>query len=249
MENKHIQIIYEDEVLLVVNKPAGIPVHEDGRETMYTLVDWVRETRPEMEEVGETMVLQNGKEIHRPGVVHRLDMDTSGVLVLAKTQDAFAYIKEQFKNRNTEKEYRAFVWGEIQEVTGTVDKPIGRSQKDFRLWTTHVPKGKKVREAVTRWMVRGTKNGFSYLSLMPKTGRTHQIRVHMKAIGHPVVGDTRYAPDKKHALGFTRHALHAFAITLSHPNGATMVFEAPLPEDFLNAQKELFGAVDKEASE
>lgn len=231
-----ISILYEDDQLLVVNKPAGLMVHADGRSDEPTLVDWVREARPELVGVGEEMHLQSGEVIDRPGVVHRLDRDTSGVLVLAKTQDAFMHLKTQFQNRETQKLYHAFVWGELQEPTGTVDRPIGRSRKDFRLWSATQSAGGKMREAITRWTLLGKKDGFSYLALEPKTGRTHQIRVHMKAVGHPVVCDERYAPNKECALGFERLALHARALTFTHPNGTRLEIEAPFPEDFIHAR-------------
>jgi len=235
----NIPIIYEDGALLVVNKPAGLAVHEDGRTDGPFLTDWVREQYPEMVGVGEMMRLQNGARIGRPGVVHRLDRDTSGVLVLAKTEEAHAFLKAQFQQCEIQKEYRAFVWGELKEATGTVDRPIGRSRKDFRLWSSGKDAGGQLRPATTRYTVLCTAEGFSYVSLEPKTGRTHQIRVHMKAIGHPVVCDTRYMPSRAPALGFTRLALHAYALTLTHPNGTRMAFEAPLPEDFTHAEKEL----------
>lgn len=225
------EILFEDDVLLVVNKPAGLAVHEDGHTDGPFVTDWVRSTHPEMVGVGETQRLQNGTEIDRPGVVHRLDRDTSGVLVLAKTQEAHACVKAQFKNREVEKEYRALVWGELTEPHGTVDQPIGRSRKDFRLWSSGKDAGGRLRPATTRWTLLAAGNGFSYLAVEPKTGRTHQIRVHMKAIGHPIVCDTRYAPKRACALGMERLALHAHALTLTHPNGTCMTFEAPEPED------------------
>ncbi len=231
-------VVYEDGDILAVNKPAGLAVHEDGRSDETVLTDWVRENHPSMIGVGEEMCLQNGEVIDRPGVVHRLDKDTSGILVLAKNQDTFLFLKDQFKNRETQKTYHAFVYGEVKDLTGTIDKPIGRSKKDFRLWTTHVPKG-KVREAITRFTRLGVGEGFSYMAFEPKTGRTHQIRVHAKAIGHPVVADERYAPKKDPILGFTRLALHARAISFTHPNGTYMSLEAPLPEDFVFAEKQL----------
>jgi 23S rRNA pseudouridine1911/1915/1917 synthase len=184
------------------------------------------------------MRLQNGSVIDRPGVVHRLDKETSGVIVLAKNQHTFEHMKEQFQNRETQKLYHAFCYGEVKDVTGTIDKPIGRSKKDFRLWTTSVQKG-KVREAITRFTRLGAGDGFSYLALEPKTGRTHQIRVHLKSLGHPVVCDERYAPKKKPILGFKRLALHARSITFTHPDGTVLTTEAPLPEDFKNAEKQL----------
>jgi 23S rRNA pseudouridine1911/1915/1917 synthase len=186
------------------------------------------------------MRLQNGTVIDRPGVVHRLDRDTSGVLVLAKTQEAFLFLKTQFQNRTIEKEYRAFVWGVVREPHGTIDLPIGRSRKDFRLWSAGKDAGGLLRPAVTRFTTLATNDTHSYLSLAPKTGRTHQIRVHLKALGHPIVCDARYAPHKLPSLGFSRLALHAYALTLTHPQGARMVFEAPLPPDFEHAEG-LFG--------
>jgi len=232
------EIVYEDEYVLCVNKPAGLYVHEDGRGERLTLTDWVRKNRPSMIGVGETMVLQNGNIIERPGVVHRLDRDTSGVLVLAKNQDTFLFLKEQFKNRKVQKTYNAFVWGEIKEMFGTINKPIGRSKRDFRLWATGSVVGGKVRDAITRWTRLGSAHGFSFLALEPKTGRTHQIRVHLKAIGHPVVHDTRYAPKKGGGLGFERLALHARTISFVHPNGSTLTVEAPYPADFERALTE-----------
>jgi 23S rRNA pseudouridine1911/1915/1917 synthase len=234
-----IEVIYEDEALLAVNKPAGLAVHEDGRTIEPTLVDWVREHRPDMIGVGESMRLQNGTMIDRPGVVHRLDRDTSGILILAKTQEAFELLKQQFQTRKTEKLYHAFVWGEIKLTHGTVDRPIGRSRSDFRLWSAGSDAGGQLRAATTRYTVLAVRGGFSYLALEPKTGRTHQIRVHLKSIGHPVVGDVRYAPKKPLALGFERHALHAHTLALTHPNGTRLVLEAPFPDDFVHARVEL----------
>lgn len=230
------EVIYEDANVLLINKPAGLAVHEDGRSDESVLTDWVREKYPQMVGVGEEMRLQNGEIIDRPGVVHRLDKDTSGVLLLAKNQETFLFLKKQFKDRKTQKVYHAFVYGEVQDVTGTINKPIGRSKKDFRLWTTHV-RGGKVREAVTRFTRLAVGNGFSYVALEPKTGRTHQLRVHLKSIGHPIVSDERYAPKKDPALGFKRLALHAVALSFENPNGTHMTIEAPLPKDFKKAKK------------
>lgn len=239
MENNSVGILYEDHDVLVVNKPTGLAVHEDGHTDGPFLTDWVREHKPELVGVGESMRLQNGTIIDRPGIVHRLDRDTSGVLVLAKNQQAFEHLKSQFQNRDMEKQYVAFVWGEVKDPVGTIDKPIGRSRNDFRRWATGHVAGGKMRSATTRWTRLAVGKGVSYLSVEPKTGRTHQIRVHLHAIGHPVVGDTRYAPKKGTALGFTRLALHAQSLSITHPNGTRMTFEAPLPSDFESAIKEL----------
>ncbi len=235
-DNSSVEVIYEDAQILSVNKPAGMAVHEDGHTQGPFLTDWVRETRPDMVGVGETMWLQNGNEIDRPGIVHRLDRDTSGIIVLAKTQESHAFLKAQFQARTMEKEYRAFVWGTIREVHGTIDKPIGRSRKDFRLWSAGKDAGGMLRAAITRYTVLAARDGFSYLSVEPKTGRTHQIRVHLKAVGHPIVCDTRYAPKREQALGFVRLALHAHTLAFTHPDGTRMVLQAPLPDDFLHAE-------------
>lgn len=229
-------ILYEDEALLVLNKQAGLMVHEDGRTAGATLTDWVRAERPALVGVGEPMRLQNGTVIGRPGVVHRIDRDTSGVVVLAKTQEAFEYLKAEFQHRRVEKEYRAFVWGLLKGAHGTVDRPIGRSRKDFRTWSAGNDAGGTLRAATTRWSMLAAGAGCSYLVVEPKTGRTHQIRVHLKAIGHPVVCDARYAPGRGSALGFTRLALHAYALTLTDLSGTRRIFEAPLPEDFRRAE-------------
>jgi 23S rRNA pseudouridine1911/1915/1917 synthase len=234
-----VSVIYEDDDVIAVNKPAGIAVHEDGHTTGPFLTDWVREHRPELVGVGETMRLQNGTVIDRPGVVHRIDRDTSGVLVLAKTQEAFMRLKEQFQGRGVEKVYHAVVWGEMTQASGTVDRPIGRSRKDFRLWTSGPTAGGTMRAATTRWHALAVGNGFSYLAVEPKTGRTHQIRVHMKDIGHPVVCDMRYGVKKGCALGFTRLALHAHALSFTHPNGARITFEAPIPVEFERARLDI----------
>lgn len=240
-ENRNIDlpIVYEDDVVLVVNKPAGLAVHEDGHTEGPFLTDWIRTNRPALVGVGETMRLQNGTAIDRPGIVHRIDRDTSGVLVLAKTQEAFTHLKAQFQGRDIEKLYHAVVWGEMPQASGTVDKPIGRSRKDFRMWTSGPTAGGTMRSATTRWHALAVGNGFSYLAVEPKTGRTHQIRVHMKDIGHPVVCDARYGAKKGCALGFSRLALHAHILTFTHPNGTRMTVEAPLPAVFEQAKIEI----------
>jgi 23S rRNA pseudouridine1911/1915/1917 synthase len=228
----NIQIIYEDSSVLVINKPAGLVVHAGVKGEQGTLADWVLKNYPEMKDVGEE---QAG--ILRPGIVHRLDKDTTGVMILAKTQDAFLLLKKQFKERNVSKVYRAFVHGVMKEEKGSIDRPMGRSAKDFRLRSAGRGAKGELREAVTDW--RCIKNGeeYSYIEVLPKTGRTHQIRVHMKAINHPLVCDMLYAPKRACALGFDRLALHAFSLTLAMPDGNAQTFEAPLPEDFQRAER------------
>lgn len=232
MENKEVSIVYEDDMILGISKPAGLAVHEDGHTEGPFLTDWVRTNRPALIGVGETMRLQNGTVIDRPGIVHRIDRDTSGIMVLAKTQEAFTHIKQQFQGRDIEKLYHAVVWGEMTQAQGTIDRPIGRSRKDFRLWTSGPTAGGTMRSATTRWSALAVGKGFSYLAVEPKTGRTHQIRVHMKDIGHPVVCDLRYGAKKGCALGFERLALHAHTVSLAHPEGHRITLEAPVPPEF-----------------
>lgn len=234
-----VDIIYEDADMVAVNKPAGLVVHSDGRTKEETLVDWALQKWPEIVGVGESLTLQSGEVIERPGVVHRIDRETSGVLVLAKNQEAHAFLKEQFQGRMVSKLYNAFVYGTPKDKKGTVDLPIGRSTKDFRLWTAGENLRNNAREAVTEYKVVQEGEEASFLELRPQTGRTHQIRVHMKALGHPVVCDKRYAPKRACLLGFQRLALHARSISLSMPSGVSVTLEAPLPEDFEEALKQL----------
>jgi 23S rRNA pseudouridine1911/1915/1917 synthase len=245
-----IPVIYEDESVVVVNKPAGLVIHADGKTLEPRLTDWILNTYPSTKEVGEPLILSSrggasgdasapSVTIPRPGIVHRLDRDTSGVLIVAKTQEAFLYLKKQFHERKTKKEYRAFVYGEMKEDSGTIDRPIGRSAKDFRLRSAQRGARGTLRDAVTDFRVYARGKGYTLLSAFPKTGRTHQIRVHLKAINYPVVCDKRYAPKRECALGFTRHALHAYSLELTLQNGERKRFEAPLPQDFLDAEAEL----------
>lgn len=231
----NISIVFEDSDCLVLNKPSGISVHADGKREEYTLVDWVIEKYPEMKEVGEPLVTSNNVVVHRAGIVHRLDKETSGLVLFAKNQEAFLHFKEQFQNRVAKKEYKAFVYGEVKENEGVIDRPIGRSKSDFRLRTAMRGARGEMREAITEYKVEKRAGGFSCLSLFPKTGRTHQLRVHLKAINYPIVCDKLYAPNKPCELGFERLALHAEKLSLINRGGEEVSFEAPLPEDFVEA--------------
>jgi len=231
---KEIQIIYENKDIVAVNKPAGLVVHSDGRTKEPTLSDWVLEHYPETKNVGESIELSDGSEILKHGIVHRLDRETSGVILIAKNQDAFLFLKRQFQDRKIKKVYRAIVHGSFKEGRGTVDKPIGKSKKDFRRWAVAGTRG-ILREAVTEYKALCGVKDFSYVEVYPKTGRTHQIRVHMKAIQHPVVCDRLYAPNKECELGMERVALHALSIDFFIRGGVEIKLEAPLPEDFKGA--------------
>lgn len=233
-----IPVLYEDDDCVVVNKPSGLVVHEDGRSTEPTVVDWLLSRAPLARGVGEPGLAQDGTPLERSGVVHRLDRDTSGVLILAKTQDAFLHLKAQFHDRHVHKEYRAFVYGTMKEKWGTIDRPIGRSSKDFRLRSAERGARGTLREAKTDWELIGQNSTHAYLKITPKTGRTHQIRVHLRSVGRPIVADTLYATEdalKKDNLGFKRLALHAHRITLTLPGGSERTFIAPLPLDFIEA--------------
>jgi 23S rRNA pseudouridine1911/1915/1917 synthase len=250
-----IKILYEDEDILVVSKPAGLAVHSDGRtkdlsaQGVETLADWVLVHYPKMKDVGEPKMqneelgiknqeLNRKSEILRPGIVHRIDRDTSGALLLAKNQKAFEYLKSQFKNRSVRKEYHAFVYGKIDENFGTINKPIGRSRSDFRKWSAETSARGELRDALTYFEVIKRGESATFVRVLPKTGRTHQIRVHFKAIHHPIVADILYAPKKEKILGFNRVALHAYSLEFKNLAGRTMVVTAPYPEDFRQAVEE-----------
>lgn len=230
-----ITILYEDNDALVIDKPVGVMVHGDGRKTEPTVVDWFLARVPEAHGVGEPGVSQEGTPLERSGVVHRLDRETSGVLLFAKNQEAFKYFKRQFHEHDIKKEYRTFVYGTMKEKWGTVDRAIGRSTKDFRLRSAQRGARGTLRDAITEWELIGQSDTHAYLKITPKTGRTHQIRVHMKAIGRPIVQDTLYAPPTLLSgdnLGFTRLALHAYSLKIKLPLGEEHTFIAPLPLDF-----------------
>jgi 23S rRNA pseudouridine1911/1915/1917 synthase len=233
-----IKVLYEDSNILAIDKPAGIAVHPDGRTNEKTITDWVLKNYPKMKSVGEPMLIENkGKkiEIKRPGVIHRLDRDTSGVMLLAKNQKAYNFLKEQFKNRAVKKTYHAVVSGWLKEERGVINKPIGRSPSDFRKYSASRGARGEMREATTRYKVLkrlGVKNKFTYLEVFPKTGRTHQIRVHMKAIDHPVGCDPLYNPGKPCPKDFSRMALHAKSIEFTDLKGKIVKVESPLPKEF-----------------
>lgn len=228
------EIIFEDKDLLVINKPSGVISHGDGRQNVYTIADWVKDYCPEMMGIGEALITDDGTIIDRPGMVHRLDKDTTGVMVLAKSQPVFLGLKRFFKTRKMVKEYHAFTYGSMPSARGTIDTPIGRSRNDIRTFTTNNPRG-IVRDAETEYSVAWTDDMYSFVRFYPTTGRTHQVRVHAKHIQHPIVGDPLYAKHKKEdVLGFQRAALHARRITIPYQIGE-QTFCASYPKDFCRA--------------
>ena len=230
-----IEKIFEDDDLVVINKPSGLVVHFDGRNQEDSVADWVLKNYPETENVGEPLTLSSGKEIKRPGIVHRLDRDTSGILIVAKNQKSFLNLKEQFQNRTIQKTYKAFVYGRVKKDEGIIDREIGRSKKDFRRWTAQRDIRGKKRKAITEYRVIKRERDYSLVEVSPKTGRTHQIRVHFKAINYPIICDKLYAPKRECLLGFKRLALHAHSIKFYLMNGEKVKLEAGLPKDFKTA--------------
>lgn len=233
-----ITIIFENKNILVIDKPAGLVVHPASPPALSadrSIASWAVEKYPDMAGVGEPFILSDGEQIDRPGIVHRLDRETSGVMVLAKTQASFEHLKQQFKDRLVSKTYHAFVYERFTEEKGVVDRPIGKSRKDFRQWSAQRGARGVMRDAVTEYKVLAMNKEASYIELRPQTGRTHQIRVHMKAVNHPVVCDKLYAPKRECLFGFERLALHAKEIRIIDEAGETRVFEAPLPSDFNQA--------------
>lgn len=225
------RIIFEDEDVIIVDKPPGLVVHPGAGRPGNTLVDALIRTRPEMIGVGEP---------DRWGVVHRLDRDTSGVMVLAKTPVAHAALSAQFKEHSVHRIYLALVRGNPGDDSGLVDAVIGRHHKDRKRMSTATGKG---RRAVTRWRVLRRLNGLTFLEVTPETGRTHQIRVHLASVGLPVAGDPVYGRLRKKG-GITdpqiveglkkldRQALHAAELGFIHPrDGKYVEFSSPLPAD------------------
>ena len=228
-------ILYEDNDILAINKPAGLVVHSDGKTNEPNLVDWLLSKYPDIKNVGEPGRNAKGEQVLRSGIVHRLDRDTSGVMLVAKTQEAFESLKSQFQNHEIQKTYHAFLLGELKTDKGTIDRPIGRSSRDFRMWSAQRGARGELREAITDYKVLNRSNGYTFVEVSPKTGRTHQIRVHFKAINYPLVGDPLYAPTKENELGFGRTALHSYQAVFCGVDGENHTVVAPYPEDFSSA--------------
>lgn len=235
-------VLYEDDDVLVINKPHGWLVHADGHNEASTIVEWFCNRVPEARGVGEPGYSRSGDLLDRSGVVHRLDRETSGVLILAKNQEAHQNLKQQFKDHLVYKEYRAFVYGRLNDRWGTINRPIGRSVKDHRRRSAERGAKGVLREAITEFerigMGEYEDEPFSYVKLMPKTGRTHQLRAHLRAIDRPIVGDSLYGEykmEKSNNLGLQRLSLHAHILELVLPNGSKERFIAPLPQEFEDA--------------
>ena len=230
------EIIYQDQTVLVINKPAGLSVNSDGHKAELTLADWVAGKFPQTIEVGEPMTLPDGRVVARPGIVHRLDKDTSGVMIIALNQESFLWLKDQFQNRQAEKTYHAILYGKFADTESeqTIDLPIGRSLKDPRVRVASFKAASNLREAVTVFRVLETIGDYSYVEAKPKTGRTHQLRPILSP-ATPIVCDYLYAKGKICPLGLARQALHALRLKIALPGGEVKEFEAPLSADIKNA--------------
>ncbi len=215
-----LDIVYEDSELLVVNKPKGMVVHPAAGNFEGTLVNAL------LHHCGDSLSGING--VIRPGIVHRIDKNTSGLLIVAKTDRAHTFLAEQIKEHSFTREYEAIVYGNLKADEGTVDAPIGRHPTQRKKMTVT---DKNSKNAVSHYTVLERLNGFTHIKVRLETGRTHQIRVHMSHIGHPVAGDEVYGP-KKVIKALDGQCLHARKIGFIHPDGQYMEFSSSLPEYF-----------------
>jgi 23S rRNA pseudouridine1911/1915/1917 synthase len=219
-----LEVLYEDEHTLVVNKPANLLVHPaPGHEGKATLVDSILAYDASIGDVGE--------DKKRPGIVHRLDKDASGVLIVAKTQEAFHHYKQAFKKRDVKKEYRALAYGQIEKKHDKIDFKIARSKQQGKMVAR--PKSQKGKEAETVYDVIERFRTATYVNVRTLTGRTHQIRVHFQAIGHPLVGETLHTIDLNNInpIEIDRIFLHAHKITFKNLDNNEQTVTAPLPDE------------------
>jgi 23S rRNA pseudouridine1911/1915/1917 synthase len=218
-----LQIVYEDASLIVIDKPPGLVVHPAPGHWTGTLVHALLHHDPAFADASETV---------RPGIVHRLDKDTSGLLLVARTAEAHLHLADQFKQRRIEKKYIALVEGEVKADSGRITLPVGRHRSDRKRMSTESGKG---RDAETIWRVERRFDRATLLEMEPKTGRTHQLRVHCAAIGHPIIGDPVYGRRKGKADPgrlAERQMLHATKLAFRHPaSDASLVFRSPPPPD------------------
>ncbi len=224
-----INIIHEDDDVLVLNKPAGLLVHSAPGAIGPTLVDALRIHYPKIDEVGEPS---------RPGIVHRLDRFVSGVMIVAKTQRAYELLKDQFKNHTIEKRYRALVNGRLEKEVGEIRFTIARGPKGRM--AARPEENEDGKESVTKYAIRKRYANATELDVEIETGRTHQIRAHFHALGHPIVGDTLYTIRKQRAIAFPRLWLHAESLTIPLLGEAVPhTFNAPLPDKLAEFTKKL----------
>lgn len=217
-----MKIIFEDKDILVIDKPAGLTVHPLKPEQPNTLVNQILAYCPEIKKVGD--------DVLRPGIVHRLDKDTSGLIIVAKNQTAFEHLKKQFQERKVIKKYLALVMGQVKDEKGVIAKAISLSRKDHRKRSALFDD--KSKKAWTEYKVLKRFKEYTLLEVYPKTGRTHQIRVHLASIGHPIVGDKQYRFKRQNwPANLERQFLHAAYLKLTLPDGKIREFKSELPQD------------------
>ena len=226
MINPEIKILYEDDSLLVVDKPAGIVVFPEGNTKEKTLIDLLLDRYP---------YLKNSGEKPRYGIAHRLDRDTSGILLVAKNDKIFSFLKEQFKKRSVEKKYLALIIGHLSKKEGIIETLIGRSQKNRKKQSVYLPnepKSEGKRKAITFYKLLKSFDNYDLVEAKPKTGRKHQIRTHFAYIGHPIAGDRIYAFKNQPLLrGLNRQFLHASYLKIKLLNGKIKEFSSSLPKN------------------
>jgi len=215
------EIIYENQNVVVLNKPAGLLVHDDGKGSEETLVDWLRVNFPEVADVGDDPAV-------RPGIVHRLDKETSGIMLVPRNQKYYEYLKKLFQQKRINKKYWTIVKGGPRNDRGTISSPISLKPGTIKR-TTH--EGKMTKEAITDFRVLRRLDGYCLMEASPKTGRTHQVRVHLASIGCPVVGDKLYG-SKKNKEEAPRQMLHAHSLELELEAGKRVELGADPPDDF-----------------
>lgn len=220
-EKINFEIIYEDDQILVINKPWGLVVHPGAGVRCGTLVNGLLNRYPEISGVGSPS---------RPGIVHRLDKETSGLLAVARTSASYQSLRQQFEDRTVKKTYLALALGRFREKKGTIDLPLGR---DIHHREKISVKSRKPRVAITHFEVLEEFKETTFLVLKPVTGRTHQLRVHLSATGHPLTGDSRYGGSgQKQQKKYSRLFLHAWKLSFEHPTtGQRLEFECPLPSE------------------
>lgn len=231
------KILYEDKDLLIINKPAGIIVHPTlNNINNPSIASWFLQKYSFVSNVGEDQL--------RPGIVHRLDKETSGTLILAKNNLIFNYFKNLFKTRKIKKKYIALVKGRIKKQQGIIDLPLIRSKKS-PIKRKVVIKKDKGKIALTKYKVLKQYERYTLLEIFPQTGRTHQIRVHLASSGFPVLGDKIYGKSKKlNKLNLSRHFLHAQTISFVLPSGESIKIQAPLPDDLKNILQQIEPKID-----
>lgn len=223
----HIPVIFEDNDVIIINKPSGVVVHPFDFSDEYTLVDFLHEHYASIFSIDNTVTLQDGRTVALGGIVHKLDRDTSGVMVVAKTQVAYDELKQQFRNHTITKTYRALVEGVVEKESRTIDAPLGRNKKDYKQMVNPANPRGELREAITELSILKHLADRTLVQLVPKTGRTHQLRAHMAYIGHPIVGDVAYGS----TIDASRIMLHAETLSfLLH--GKECVFTVMPEEEF-----------------